>query len=66
LATFRQARASSFRSRLLSTNTLPPDDGCNMPHQFLILVLGVLVRIILIIVPAVTLVCCIIRLGSIF
>jgi hypothetical protein len=37
-----------------------------MPHQFLILVLGVLVRIVLIIVPAVTLVYCVIRLGGIF
>jgi hypothetical protein len=37
-----------------------------MVHRFLILVLGVLVRIVLIIVPAVTLVCCVIRLVGIF
>jgi hypothetical protein len=37
-----------------------------MPHWFLILVLGVLVRIVLIIVPAVMLVCCVIRLVGIF
>jgi hypothetical protein len=45
---------------------LAPDDGCNMPHWFLILVLGVLVRIILIIVLVVTLVCCVISLVDIF
>jgi hypothetical protein len=37
-----------------------------MPHWFLILVLGALVRIVLIIVPVVTLVCCVIRLVGIF
>jgi hypothetical protein len=37
-----------------------------MPHRFLILVFGVLVRIILVIVPAVTLVCRVIRLVGIF
>jgi hypothetical protein len=37
-----------------------------MPHQFLILVLGVLVRIVLVIVSAVTLVCYVIRLVGIF
>jgi hypothetical protein len=45
---------------------LAPDDGCNMPHWFLILVLGVLIRIVLVIVPAVTLVYCVIRLVDIF
>jgi hypothetical protein len=37
-----------------------------MPHQFLILVLGVLVRIVLVIVSAVTLVYYVIRLVVIF
>jgi hypothetical protein len=37
-----------------------------MPHWFLKLVLGVLIRIILVIVPMVTLVCCVIRLAGIF
>jgi hypothetical protein len=37
-----------------------------MPHWFLILVLGVLVRIVLIIIPVVTLVCYVIRLVGIF
>jgi hypothetical protein len=45
---------------------LAPNDGCNMPHRFLILVLGVLVRIVLIIIPVVTLVCCVIMLVGIF
>jgi hypothetical protein len=45
---------------------LTPDNGCNMPHSFLILVLRVLFRIVLVIVPAVTLVCCVIRLVGIF
>jgi hypothetical protein len=37
-----------------------------MPHKLLILVFGVLVRIVLVIVPAVMLVCRVVRLVGIF